>query len=141
MVQPAINRPLPTPRPETDFYWERAQAHELWLMHCDDCQRAYFYPRPICPQCFSRGTRWVQSTGRGTVHAFAIVHRPPTPAFQSRVPYVAALVELEEGVRVPTLLVGVEADPEKVRIGMAVEVLFEDVTDGVTLPLFRPASQ
>jgi uncharacterized OB-fold protein len=140
MAQPAFNLPLPTPRPETDFYWERARAHELWLMRCDDCQRAYFYPRPICPLCFSRRTQWLRSSGRGTLYAFAIVHRAPTPAFQGRVPYVAAIVELEDGVRMPTDLVEVEADPEKIHIGMPVQVVFEDVTGAVTLPKFRPAA-
>ena len=138
MAQTALNLPVPTPRPETDFYWEKTRAHELWLMRCHDCQRAYFYPRPICPHCFSRGTRWVLSSGRGTLYAFAIVHRAPTPAFQARVPYVAAIVELEEGVRLPTVLVEVEPDPSNIQIGMPVEVVFEEVTDTITLPKFRP---
>ena len=139
MSQPRYPLPLPTPQPETDFYWEKARAHELWLMRCDDCQRTYFYPRSICPHCFSRNTRWVQSSGRGTLYAFAIAHRPPTPAFQDRVPYVAAMVELEDGVRLPTNLVDVEPDPAKIRIGMPVEVVFDDVTDAITLPKFRPS--
>jgi hypothetical protein len=129
---------LPTPQPETDFYWEKARLHELWLMRCNDCQQAYFYPRAICPRCFSRRTAWVQSSGRGTLHAFAIVHRPPTPAFQDRVPYITALVDLEDGVRLPTNLIEVEPDPAQIRIGMPVEVVFDDVTRDVTLPKFRP---
>ena len=130
--------PIPTPQPETDFYWERARAHELWLMRCDDCDSTYFYPRPICPRCFSRNTRWVQSSGRGTVYAFSIVHRPPIPAFQERVPYVAALVELEGGARIPTNLIHVEPDPSFIRVGMPVEVVFDDVSETVALPKFRP---
>ena len=130
--------PLPVPQPETEFYWEKARSHELWLMRCDDCDSVYFYPRPICPGCFSRNTRWVQSSGRGTVYAFSIVHRPPIPSFQERVPYVAALVELEGGVRIPSNLVDVEPDPAKIQVGMAVEVVFEDATDTVALPKFRP---
>ena len=139
MSQPTPDLPLPVPQPETEFYWERARAHELWLMHCDDCQQPYFYPRPICPRCFSRRTRWVRSSGRGTLHAFAIAHRPPTPAFRDRVPYVAALVELEGGVRLPTTLVDVAPDPAMIRIGMSVEVVFDDVTPAFTLPRFRPS--
>jgi uncharacterized OB-fold protein len=80
----------------------------------------------------------VQSAGRGTVYAFSIVYRPPTPAFQNRVPYVAALVELAEGARLPTNLIEVEPDPAKIRIGMAVEVVFEDVNEAIALPKFRP---
>ena len=140
MSAPTPGPPLPVPQPETDFYWERARAHELWLMHCDDCEQAYFYPRPICPRCFSRNTRWVRSSGHGTLHAFAIVHRPPTPAFQDRVPYVAALIELEGGARLPSTLVEVAPDPAVIRIGMPVEVVFDDISDAFTLPRFRPSS-
>jgi uncharacterized OB-fold protein len=138
MSQAPPRPPLPTPQPETEFYWEKARAHELWFMRCDDCESVYFYPRPICPHCFSRRTRWVQSAGRGTVYAFSIVYRPPTPAFQDRFPYVAALVELAEGARLPTNLIEVEPDPAKIRIGMAVEVVFEHVNEALALPKFRP---
>ena len=140
MAQPSYRMPLPTPQPETDHYWDRAKAHELWLMRCEDCQRHYFYPRPICPDCFSRNTGWVQASGRGILHAFAVVHRPPTPAFQDHVPFVAAIVELAEGVRLPTQLVDVDPDPAAIHIGMPVEVVFDDVTAAVTLPKFRPST-
>jgi uncharacterized protein len=138
MSQLSYNLPLPVPQPETDFYWEKARAHELWLMSCDDCGQSYFYPRAICPLCFSRNTRWIQSSGRGTLYTFSIAHRPPTPAFQDRIPFVAALVELEGGARIPTNLVEVEPDPAHIHIGMPVEVVFDDVTDTITLPKFRP---
>ena len=136
--QPPI--PPPIPQPESDFYWEKCKAHELWLRHCRSCDRAYFYPRDICPLCFSRDTDWVQCSGRGTLHTFSIVHRGPTPAFRDKVPYVAAIVELEESVRMPTNLVEVEPDPGVVKVGMAVEVVFEDLDDNISLPKFRPAS-
>ncbi len=136
MSQP-YKKPLPTPQPESDFYWEKAREHELWLRRCDDCRKAFFYPRDICPTCFSRNTSWTKSSGRGTLHTFGIVHRAPHPGFRGDVPYVVAIVELEDGVRFPTNLVGVEPDPEAIRIGMAVAVTFDDVTDEVTLPKFR----
>jgi len=139
MTTPSYALPLPTPQPEWDFYWEKAKAHELWIMRCDDCQQAYFYPRAICPNCFSRNTRWLQSSGRGVLYAFTVVHRGPTPAFRDAVPYVGALVQLEEGVRIPTNLVEVEPDPANIKVGMPVEVIFEDVTESITLPKFRPA--
>ena len=143
MTQPTQDLPPippPLPQPESDFYWEKCKAHELWLRHCRSCNQAYFYPRDICPQCFSRDTDWMQSTGRGILHTFAIVHRGPTPVFRDRVPYVAALVELEDGVRMPTNLVEVEADPSVVKIGMEVEVVFEDLDDKISLPMFRPVA-
>ena len=142
MTQPAQDLPpIPTPlsQPESDFYWEKCRAHELWLRHCRSCDQAYFYPRDICPLCFSRDTDWIQSNGVGTVHTFSIVHRGPTAAFRDRTPYVAAMVELEDGVRMPTNLVEVEPDPSVIKIGMAVEVVFEDLNENISLPKFRPA--
>jgi uncharacterized protein len=138
MAEPRSRLPVPTPQPESDYYWDRARAHELWLMQCDDCGQSYFYPRPICPLCFSRNTRWQQVSGRGTLFTYSIAHRAPTPAFRDRVPYIAAIVELEEGARMPTNLVEIEPDPAKIRIGMAVEVVFDDVSDTISLPKFRP---
>ncbi len=136
----AEQRPLPVPQPESDFYWEKCRQHELWLRKCNDCQKAYFYPREICPHCFSRNTAWVKASGRGTLHTYAIVYRPPTPAFRDKLPYVVALVELEEGPRMPTNLVGIEPDPARIKIGMPVAVDFEDVSETISLPVFRPAN-
>lgn len=134
------NLPVPIPQPESDFYWEKCKEGELWLRHCQACDSSYFYPRDICPECFSRDTDWVQSSGRGTVHTFAIVHRGPTPPFRDRSPYVPAVVELEEGARMPTNLVEVDPDPAVIKVGMAVEVVFEPLSDSISLPKFRPAS-
>ena len=131
--------PLPVKQPEADFYWEKALAHELWLRRCVDCGLAYFYPRDFCPTCGGRNVEWTRASGKGTLHAFAIVHRAPAPAFRDRVPFVAAIVDLEEGARIPTNLVGVEPDPSRIAIGMPVEVDFEDLAPGVALPIFRPA--
>jgi uncharacterized OB-fold protein len=139
MTQQPYTKPIPVPQGESDFYWEKAKAHELWLRHCDDCNKAYFYPRDICPMCFSRNTSWVQASGKGTLHTFAIVHRAPTPAFRDDAPFVVAMVDLEEGPRMPTNLVGVEPDPANIKVGMAVEVAFEDITDEIALPKFKPA--
>jgi uncharacterized OB-fold protein len=133
-------KPLPIPQPEWDFYWEKAKQHELWLMRCKDCSKSYFYPRPICPHCFSRNTEWFQSSGKGTLYAFAIVHRAPMPSFRDDAPYVVAYIELEGGARMPTNLVGIaDPDSDKVKIGMAVQVDFEDRTAEISLPVFRPA--
>ena len=76
----------------------------------------------------------------GALYSFAIVHRPPARAFQSDIPYVVAIVELEGGARIPTNLVGIDPDPEKIKVGMAVEVSFENVSESVTLPKFKPSS-
>ena len=143
MTQQAQTPPPITPpiaQPESDFYWEKCKAHELWFRHCKSCDKNYFYPRDICPECFSRDTVWVQSSGKGTLYTFAIVHRGPVPAFRDRAPYVTAMVELEKGVRMPTNLVEVEPDQSAIKIGMALEVVFDDLDDKISLPKFRPAS-
>ena len=138
--QPSPPITPPVPQPESDFYWEKCKAHELWLRHCKSCDSTYFYPRDSCPGCFSRDTDWIQSSGRGTLHTFAIVHRGPIPAFRDKVPYVTAVVELEGGARMATNLVEVEPDPAVIKCDMAVEVVFEDLDDKISLPKFRPVS-
>jgi len=139
-AQPAPPITPPVPQPESDYYWEKCKAHELWLRHCKSCDTSYFYPRDICPECFSRDTDWIQSSGKGIVHTFCIVHRGPIPAFRDKVPYMPAIIELEEGARIVTNLVEVEPDPTVIKIGMAVEVVFEDMDDKISLPKFRPVS-
>ena len=132
------NLPLPVKQPESDYYWDKAKKHELWLRKCNGCGKAYFYPRDFCPKCHSKDVTWVQSSGKGTLYAFSIVHRSPPP-FREQCPYVIALVEVEDGVRIPTNLVIDDPSPEKIKIGMAVEVVFDDVTDDTTLPKFKLA--
>jgi uncharacterized OB-fold protein len=129
--------PLPRPDKDSGFYWDAARRHELVLQQCLDCERFRFYPRYVCPNCLSDKFEWRPATGRGYIYSFTVIHRAPSPAFRDRVPYVLALVELEEGVRMMTNIVG--CDPETVRIGMSVEVFFDDVTEDVTLPKFGPA--
>ena len=130
--------PLPVMQPESDFYWDKAKNHELWLRKCNSCYKAYFYPRDFCPMCHSKDVTWVKSSGKGTLYAFSIVHRSPPP-FRERCPYVVALVEAEDGVRIPTNLIIDDPTPENIKIGMPVEVVFDDVNEEVTLPKFKPA--
>ncbi|HUZ01204.1 MAG TPA: Zn-ribbon domain-containing OB-fold protein [Thermomicrobiaceae bacterium] len=132
-------KPLPTPDGVTAPYWESVKAHAMQVQHCNACGQTIFYPRGLCPNCFSSDLAWQPVSGKGKLHAFTIVHRHPNPAFAADAPYVVALVELDEGVRLMSNLIGVEADPEHVKVGMPVEVVYEDVTEAVTLPKFRPA--
>lgn len=130
----------PVPQPESDFYWGKCKEGELWLRHCKSCDKTYFYPRDLCPICFSRNTDWIQTDGKGTLHTFAIVHRGPTPAFRDKAPYVTAVVELQGGARMPTNLVDIDPDPEVIKCGMALEVTFEKLDDNISLPMFRPSN-
>ena len=133
-------KPVPIPQPESDFYWEKARQRELWLRRCNACGQAYFYPRDISPCCFSRDTTWIKAGGSATLYTYSIVYRPPHPGFAQDVPFVTAIVELEEGPRMPTNIVGIgDPTPEKLKIGMPLEVTFEDVTETITLSKFKPA--
>ena len=131
----AYEGPLPTPDKDSQAYWDAARRHELVLQQCNECDRFRFYPRSICPFCLSDQFVWRRSDGRGSIYSFTVIHRPPAPSFRSRVPYVLALIDLEEGVRMMSNVV--DCDPHAVEIGMAVEVMFEDITEEITLPKFR----
>ena len=135
----AYKKPIPQPQQEWDFYWQKAKEHELWVRRCNACGKAYFYPRDISPCCFSRDTQWIKCSGRATLYTYSIVHRPPHPGFVDDVPFVAAIVELEEGARMPTNIVMDDPTPEKLPIGLPLEVVFEDITEEISLPKFKPA--
>jgi len=138
LPQDAYNKPIPAPSPETARYWEGCRAHELWLPFCRSCERPFFYPRSFCPRCLGADLEWRQASGRGKVYTFAIQYRAFHPGWSQDTPYVTAIVELEEGPRLYTALVGVEPDPEHVRCDMPVEVVFEDISKEISLPKFRP---
>jgi uncharacterized OB-fold protein len=140
MPDKAYAKPLPSPSPETQFFWDKARAHELWLPYCRPCARHFWYPRDFCPACGSREVEWRRSSGNGTVHTFAVHYRAFHPGWAEETPYITALVELEDGVRVFTNLVGMDPDPKAVRCDMAVEAVFEDVSEAITLVKFRPSA-
>lgn len=139
MTTPAYKKPLPVPQPESDRYWSGALAGELWLRRCLDCKQAYFYPRNICPLCGSANVEWFMASGRATLYTFAIAHRAPHPGFEGEVPFVTAIVELAEGPRMATNIVGVAPDEANLQIGMALRAVFEKATDQIALPKFTPA--
>jgi uncharacterized OB-fold protein len=130
------SRYVPEPSPETRPFWDACKRHELMLPYCKACAEFFFYPRQFCPKCFSWDIEWRPCSGRGTVYTFAIQYRPQMPGFTP--PYVTAIVQLEEGPRLMTNIVGVDATAENVRCDMAVEVTWEDISDEIALPLFRP---
>lgn len=125
---------VPVPDGDTKPFWEAVQRHELAIQRCDECQHYIFYPRSICPQCFSDRLSWVQASGNGTIYSYTVVHQAYGP-FAGQVPFVVALVDLQEGVRMMTRVTG--SPPEAVQISAAVQVVFEPVAGGVTLPYFR----
>ena len=130
-------KPLPHPTPETVEFWKATKERRLLLKKCSDCGHFFFYPRILCPDCLSTNVEWVPSKGTGTVHTFTIVHRAPSKGFEKDCPFAFALIELEEGPRMISNVVGCK--PETVLIGMKVKVIFEDVNEEITLPKFEPA--
>lgn len=131
------NKPLPVIDGDSRPFWEGCKEGKLMIQRCDDCGKHIFYPRIICPHCFSDRVQWVESKGTGTVYSYTIARRPGGPGFVDDVPYVIALIDLDEGVRMMSTITDVDVD--SVRIGQRVKVWFDKVTDEVTLPKFRLA--
>lgn len=132
-------RPLPSPNAETLPFWEGCRRGELLYQACGDCGRRQFYPRARCSICHSDRLDWARSGGLGTIHSFTIVHRAPSPAFRADVPYVIALVDLDEGFR---MMMNVRrCPPEAVAIGMRVAVFFEKTEGDTPLPQAAPAGE
>jgi uncharacterized protein len=122
--------PAPTATPETQAYWDAAAAGRLLIKTCTACRQPHYYPRTICPFCGSDRTEWQEASGRGTIYSYSVMRRVP-------VPYVIAYVTLEEGVTMMTNLVG--GDPDAIRIGQAVRVVFRATEGGPPVPMFVPA--
>jgi Predicted nucleic-acid-binding protein containing a Zn-ribbon len=127
--------PVPVPTPLTRPFWDGSARGELLIQHCDACGRSAFPPRPHCASC-AEPLRWVRATGEGTLVTFAINHRPD-PSFEVSDPQILAVVELDEGVRMATSLIGLDPDPDAIAIGMAVSVTFIP-RGGLRLPVFAP---
>jgi uncharacterized protein len=133
-------KPVPQADGTTRHFWESLKAHQMEIQRCNDTGNAFFYPRGMSPFTLSDNISWESVSGKAVVHAFTIVHQNRAPGFVDELPYVVAMVELEEGARMMTNLIDVEPDPEHVKIGMPVEIVYEDITDDVTLPKFRPST-
>jgi uncharacterized OB-fold protein len=127
---------LPTPDVETQPFWDGCRAGRFLLRRCNACGERHFYPRPFCPKCWSTDVEWEDANGRGTLYTYSVVRQNDLPPFSERVPYVAAIVELDEGPRVMTNIDGDDFDA--LEIGMRVQVAFRAISDDVTIPVFRP---
>ena len=128
--------PVPVPSSETEPFWAAAREERLVLPRCDACGGHWFPPSLACPRCGFERYSWVPASGRGTVFSFVVYHRVYHRAFKEKVPYVVAVIELEEGPRLISNVVGIA--PEKVRCDMPVSVVFEVLRDGFRIPKFTP---
>lgn len=134
-----MNPPLPKPVANADShpYWSAARERRLVIRKCKDCGELHFMPRNLCPACWSDQLEWIDAAGTGRVHSFTVIRRASDPAFASLVPYVVALIELDEGPRMMANILGDGA--LSVRIGDPVRVTFEDRGEGALLPQFERA--
>ncbi len=133
------NKPLPNPvnAELTRPFWEAAQRHELVMPRCKTCANLFFYPRESCPNCLSDDLEWVPVSGTGRVYSYTVVYQPANPAFQDEVPYIYAMIQLDEGPRMISNLV--QCPIEAAKVDMPVTAIFEDVTPEVSLVKFKPA--
>jgi uncharacterized OB-fold protein len=138
-IRPSSGQPSPqiSPSPDAVPFWDGCRDGKLVLPRCRACDRFFFYPRSVCPRCGSRDIDWIPVSGAGTLHSFCIQHHSGVPGYVGATPFVTALVDLAEGPRMMSLLVGAGTDPESIRIGSAVRVVFIE-GDSWPLPAFEP---
>jgi uncharacterized protein len=128
----------PRPTPETRPFWDGCREGVLTLQRCGPCAAAYFPPSPYCPRCLSDDVEWQVTSGRGRLHTYVIAHRP-APGYEDEVPYAIAIVELDEGPRLMSNIVGIPNTPEHLVLDMELRVAFESRGDGMQIPVFEPA--
>lgn len=132
--------PLPKPYQDTEEYWKAAKEHRFIIQKCGDCGETQFYPRGVCSHCLSSNLGWIEASGEATVYSCSVNYRAGHPGFAEKTPFVLAIVELAEGPRMMTNIVG--DDARDVRIGDAVTVVFEDRgKEGAKVPQFRRADK
>ncbi|MEW9676641.1 Zn-ribbon domain-containing OB-fold protein [Lentibacillus sp. L22] len=118
---------------ESRPFWEGLNNKELLIQQCGSCGENIFYPRSICPYCFSEEIQWRKVTGNGKIYSYTVVHQAFGP-YKEEVPFVVGIVELDEGVRMMTRIIG---DREQIEVDKEVTVLFEQIDDDFTLPYFQ----
>jgi len=129
-------KPVPVVNPWAKPFWEACREKRLMIQKCKECGKHVFYPRIACPHCFSDDLDWVEASGKGTVYTYSVVVSNAPSAFIKDMPYVIAVIRLEEGVQMLSNVV--ECKPEDVRCDMPVEVTFEKLDEQFTLPKFKP---
>jgi uncharacterized OB-fold protein len=127
---------LPMIEEESAPYWGALREGKLLIRHCRSCGKHHSYPRPFCPHCWSDEVDWVEASGFGTLYTHSTVYQNDLPPFGPQVPYVAAIVDLDEGPRMMTRVV--DCEPDALQIGMRVRMRTEPVTDEVTMAVFAP---
>jgi uncharacterized OB-fold protein len=129
-------RPLPTlAEPDTAPFWAATKQHRLTYQMCASCGEIIFYPRRHCTGCLSTDLRWHDSAGSGTVYTYTVIRQHGLPYFRSRLPYVVAFIDLDEGFR---LMAEIDAPPDAIAVGQRVTIAWEDHAE-LAVPVFRLA--
>lgn len=128
---------LPSTDDESQPYWQASHDGRLLLRRCLTCDAVHHYPRPFCPSCWSDRVEWIEASGQAVLYTYSVVFQNDLPPFVDQVPYVAAVVELAEGPRVVTQVVGCETD--ELEIGMALTATFRPLDDDITIVVFEPS--
>ncbi len=131
-------KPSPVVNPWAKPFWDAAKEEKLTFQKCQDCGANIFYPRIACPDCFSDHLEWVEASGKGIVYSYTVVENNSPTAFAADIPYVVAIIKLEEGIQMLSNIIG--CDPYAVQCDMPVEVVFEDLNEEFKLPKFKPVS-
>ena len=132
-----LTAPRPRPSAVTQPFWEGLRKEEVRIQHCSRCDAHFFYPRAMCPTCWSAEVRWRTVSGAGTLHTFTIARVPTAPHFAHEVPQKIGVVELDEGPRMTASIV--EVAPEDLQVGIRLSPVFEHLSDApITLLRFRP---
>lgn len=138
-IQFDMTRPLPETQPWSKSFWEGTKQGKLLIQHCKDCNANIFYPRKVCPECWSKNMDWITASGKAKVYMFSTAYDMVEPKFIADLPYTLAYVNLEEGIRMMTRIV--ECDPADIHIDMEVEVIFHKLNDDFYLPYFKPVKK
>lgn len=129
-------KPTPVIQPWTEEFWKATRKGKLLIQHCNDCNSNIFFPKKVCPECWSENMGWIESSGKANVYTYTVMLDMVEPKFMGDLPYVIAMVDLDEGIRMTTRIVN--CMPENVAIGMKVEVAFQEVSPEFSLPMFQP---
>ncbi len=133
------SKPRPEILPETEGFWKAAARHELAVQCCGSCGQNMHFPRLLCHRCLSDQLTWKNTSGHGVIYSYTIIRQAADKRFAGDVPYVYAIVELEEGVRMISNVINI--NPSEVRIGMDVQVVFKDLSEELSIPMFEPTER
>jgi uncharacterized OB-fold protein len=133
-----FSKPLPTITEENKSFWEYTKKHELRVQKCLSCGKLFYPPNEMCPYCHHMESEWVKLSGRGTVYSYVIIRQSNNPVFAKDAPYVVAIIKTDEGMRFYSNVI--DCEPDDVTIDMPVEVVFDDASEEITLPKFRPVT-